>query len=61
MAEVKVYHESPLQAAMEPHTLNVAEMVRQAKEAANDPAFLSDLADSMAAFEAVDSEWWEPA
>jgi hypothetical protein len=29
--------------------------------AANDPLFLSDLRETMAAFEATDVEWWEHA
>jgi hypothetical protein len=30
------------------------------KQAANDPLFLADLEETMAAFQSVDTDWWEP-
>lgn len=49
------------QTIVEQRDLDTAEKIRQIKEAASDPAFLADLEDTMAAFEAVDADWWEPA
>lgn len=35
--------------------------LEQMRQAAHDPLFMSDLAETMTAFSHVDAEWWEPA
>lgn len=35
-------------------------MLKQIEYAARDPLFLADLRETMAAYEAVDAQWWEP-
>lgn len=35
-------------------------MLQQIEYAVNDPLFLADLRETMAAYETVDAQWWEP-
>ena len=40
---------------------DVEKMLAKMEFAISDDLFLSDLLDTMSAYEAVDAEWWEPA
>ncbi len=42
-------------------SLDEAHRIDQMEQAAQDPLFIADLQETMAAFAAVDAEWWEPA
>ena len=42
-----------------PQTENDANKLAKMKQAAQDPLFLADLRDTMAAFADADAEWWE--
>ena len=44
---------------LEDRDLRSARQVREIELAADDPLFLADLRESMAAFEVADADWWE--
>jgi hypothetical protein len=46
---------------LEEHDQQEARQLREIEAAANDPLFLSDLEETMAAFETTDADWWERA
>jgi hypothetical protein len=46
---------------LEEHDQQEARQLREIEAAVNDPLFLSDLEETMAAFETTDAEWWERA
>jgi len=50
-----------IKSILEEHDQNETRKIQEMELAASDPLFLADLKETMAAFEAVDAEWWEQA
>mgnify|MGYP001047574236 CR=1 FL=1 len=48
-----------IKAILEEHDQQEAHKIQEIELAANDPLFLADLEETMAAFEATDADWWE--